>query len=128
MPPQPINTKTLPTRRQLHFNTIPQAITEADRLAAAERAGKLTQLGNWTFGQNLGHLASWVDYSFNGPPMKIPAIVRMFARPFRRRFLFKPMSPGSKIPGTQTGTFGTDLLSTDEGLSRFHTNFNRIAA
>ena len=60
-----IDTKTA-SRRALHFNTIPDAIAEADRLAAADRAGKLKQLGNWTLGQNLGHLASWVDYSFMG--------------------------------------------------------------
>ena len=125
MPPPPTNPKP---RRTLHFTTIPQAIAEADRLAAADRAGKLTQLGNWTFGQNLGHLASWGDYSFDGPPMKIPAILRMFIRPFRRRFLYKPMSPGSRLPKVQAGTYGTELLSTDEGLSRFRTNFNRIAA
>jgi Protein of unknown function (DUF1569) len=119
--PTPVDSKSIPNRRTLHFTTIPQVI------AAADRAGKLTQLGNWTFGQNLGHLASWVDYSFNGPPMTVPTPIRMLIRPFRRRFLYKRMAPGRKLPKSKTGTFGTDPLSTDEGLSRFRTNFTRIS-
>jgi hypothetical protein len=127
MPQATIDTKTIPSRRTLHFDAISAAIAEADRLAGADRAGKLKQLGNWTFGQNLGHLASWVDYSFDGPPMTVPGIVRFMIRPFRRRFLYRPMAPGRKLPKAKTGTFGTEPLSTEEGLSRFRTNFNRIA-
>jgi hypothetical protein len=113
-------------RRGLHFATIDEALTEADRLAVAERLGETRCLGNWTLGQNLGHLATWVQMSFDGVPMKVPLFVRLMMRPMRNRVLYKPMGPGRNIPRVSNGTFGTEPLSLDAGLSRFRQTFTRL--
>ena len=126
IPTMPIDTKTLTTRRPLHFDTIDQILADLDTLATAQQAGKLRTLGNWTPGQNLGHLSSWIDYSFNGPPFKVPFIAKLFMRPMKKKFLFKPMGPGSRLPKNPNGTFGTDVLSFDEGLSRLRRNLTRL--
>ena len=47
---QRINTGQVSERRVLHFNTLDEVLTDVDQLAAADREGRLRQLGNWTLG------------------------------------------------------------------------------
>jgi hypothetical protein len=122
----PINTTQLFNRRTLHFNSIDEILTEADRLAAFQQAGKLRSIGNWSSGQNLGHLASWIDFSYDGVPFKVPFIARIIMRPMKKRTLYKPMKPGSRIPKLKDGTVGIDPLGFDEGLTKFRKNFSRL--
>jgi hypothetical protein len=122
------STAAAPCRRKLHFNCIEDALADVDALEGPALAGTAQCLGNWTFGQILGHLASWVEYSFDGVPMKRPPLVlRLILRPLKRRFLYKPMSAGSKIPGVPGGTLGREALSLDDGLSRFRNAFSRLS-
>lgn len=60
--PVPVDTKKVAGRRMLRFESLDQVIADVDRLVEAERAGRLTRLGNWTLGQTLGHLAAWAEY------------------------------------------------------------------
>jgi hypothetical protein len=108
-------------RRMLRFHTIDDALAEAMRLAAAEGEGRLTQAGNWTLGQTLGHLATWADFAFGGYPSSVvpPAPIRMIARLFRNRFINKGMPAGMKIRGVPGGTLGTQPMTTELGLRRF---------
>jgi hypothetical protein len=123
-----IRTAKVKGRRTLHFNRIEDAMADVDALEGPARAGTARCLGNWTFGQILGHLAAWVEYSFDGVPMKKPPfIIRLILRPMKRRFLYKPMSAGSKIPGVPGGTLGFEPLSLEDGLARFRSAFSRLA-
>jgi hypothetical protein len=115
-------------RRVLHFDRLDQVINDADALAAAERAGKLRQLGNWTLGQTCGHLAAWVDYGYDGIPMKIPWFVRILTRPMKNSVLNKPMKPGRNIPGVNAGTLAVDLLPTEVGVDRLRRACARLEA
>ena len=83
--------------------------------------------GNWTFGQNLGHLATWADYCYDGIPMKIPFFVRWIIRPLRNRLLTQPLKPGTRIPRVSGGTLATDIVSTQQGLHHFTKAFDRLA-
>jgi hypothetical protein len=122
-----IRTAKVQGRRTLHFNSIEDALADVEALQGPARAGTTRCLGNWTFGQILGHLAAWVEYSFDGVPMKKPPfIIRLIMRPMKRRFLYKPMSAGSNIPGVPGGTLGMDPLSLEVGLARFHSAFSRL--
>ena len=119
------------SRRTLRFDTIDDTLAEADRLAAAEREGRLRQIGNWTLGQSLGHLATWADFAFDGYPPLVahpPLPVRLIAQMLRNRILTKGMMPGMKIGRVPGGTLGTEPLSTEEGLSRFRRAFERLRA
>jgi hypothetical protein len=113
-------------RRNLHFDSIDQIMADVDQLADAQKQGKLRSLGNWTAGQNLGHLASWIDYSYDGVPFKVPFIARIVMRPFKKAFLYKPMKPGSRIPKLPGGTAGIDVIPFDDGLARFRKNLARL--
>jgi hypothetical protein len=119
-----------PERRRLRFKTIDDALAEADRLAAAEREGRLKQNGNWPLGLMLGHLATWANFAHDGyPPEVCPAWpIRFMIGLFKNRILTSGMSPGMKIGRMPGGTLGLDPLSTEEGLARYHTALRRLAA
>jgi hypothetical protein len=123
-----VNTGKVSDRRTLHFKTLDEANADAAALVDAERAGKLRQLGNWPLGKNFGHLASWVNYSFDGVPLKVPWLIRKILRLAKNRTLYKPMPAGSKIPKVPGGTIGTDMLSTEEGISRLNKAYDRLKA
>lgn len=121
-----VNTASVADRRLLHFTSIDEAVAEADRLAAAERAGTLTRVGNWTLGQALGHLAAWAEYSYTGAPLKVPLPIRLMLRLGKKKFLTQPMRAGVKIPKTPGGTLATDVLPLDEALLRFRSAMERL--
>ena len=117
-----------PSRRVLRFNTIDDALAEAMRLAAAERDGRLAQVGNWPLGQTLGHLATWANFAFDGYPPSVcpPMPIRMIFRLFRNRVIKKGMSPGINIRGVPGGTLGTEPLPTDLALNQFQDAMERL--
>src|SRR4051794_21938759 len=121
----PTDTGRVTARRDVHFTRIDEALADVDRLAAAERAGRLRRLGNWTLGQTLGHLATWADYSYDGVPLRVPFFVRLMMRPMKRRFLRGPMPAGRNIPKVPGGTLATDPISTHESLAPFPRAFTR---
>jgi hypothetical protein len=117
-------------RRQLQFESVNDAVAEAERLATAEREGRLTQVGNWTLGQILGHLATWANFAFDGYPPEVhaPFFVRWIVRMFRGQILRKGMMAGVRIGKVPGGTLGTEVVDVTEGLERFRAAMKRLAA
>ena len=115
-------------RRKLRLNSIDEALAEAERLAAAERGGRLKQLGNWTLGQVLGHLATWAEFAFEGYPsvVQAPLPVRVILRLLRNRILNKGMMAGVRIGKVPEGTLGTEPVAIDEGLRRYRAAMQRL--
>ena len=122
----PVNTAQVANRRILHFDSLDQMLAEVDRLVEAEKAGRLKQLGNWTLGQALGHLAVWMEYAYTPAPLKPPFFIRWILRLRRNSFIWKPMKPGVRIPGVAGGTLGTDPMPLDEALPRFRRAAERL--
>jgi hypothetical protein len=120
----------MPARRTLRFDTVDDAIAEAERLAACERDGKLERAGNWTLGQALGHLATWATFPFEGYPDSVrpPLPVRLVLRMMRRKILTGAMPTGMKIGRMPEGTLGLDVVPTDEGMRRFVDALRRLRA
>jgi hypothetical protein len=121
-----IETAKVSERRLLRFNSIDEAIAEADRLVGFERKGRLAQLGNWTLGQALNHIGGWAEFSYCQCPLKTPWFIRLILWLQKRSFLYGRMPAGVKIPGVQNGTLVTELVSLDEGLGRFKHAFQRL--
>jgi hypothetical protein len=117
-------------RRRLRFATIDHALAEAERLVAAERAGRLTRAGNWSLGQALGHLTTWAEFAFAGypPAVRAPLPVRMILRLMRNRILMGGMMTGVRIGRLPGGTLGTEDVPVKEGLRRLRAAFERLAA
>ena len=117
-----------PQRRPLHFDTIDAAVADAERLAAAERDGRLQRSGTWTLGKTLGHLATWANFAFDGYPdaVRPPLPVRMVLRLMRNRFVAKGMPAGVRIRNIPGGTLGLDELPADEALARYRAAMVRL--
>jgi hypothetical protein len=115
-------------RRTLKFTTLDDITTDAGKLAQAERNQKLLKLGNWTLGQACGHIAVWIDYGFDGAPVKFSWFVKMLARANRKRFIEKPMHPGGRLPRVPGGTLATEVLTTEDGLNRLKRACARLKA
>ncbi len=113
-------------RRSLSLKTLDDVVAEARRIAAAEHAGNLRHLGNWTTGQIFGHVAAWMSYPFDGYPVSPPWFVRIVARLMKNSFLKKPLPPGFRIQGAPEGTYGVDKLSTQDGLTRLEAACRRL--
>jgi hypothetical protein len=125
---RPRDTRKVAGRRSLRFDSIDEAMAEVDRLVEAEHAGRLGRLGNWRLGQTLGHLACWVEYSYDGTPMKVPFFIRWILKGRKHKFLHEPMRAGVKIPGVVGGTLATGPMPTEAGQARLRRALERLKA
>ena len=124
-----IDTSKVEQRRKLQFETIDDCLAELERIEEAERQGKLKTLGNWTAGQNLSHLASWIEYGWDGYPMdKPPLALRLVMKSMLGGILKKGMDAGVNIPGIEGGTLGADQMETLAAVDRFRSALNRLKA
>lgn len=123
-----INTKTVRGRRVVRYDSLAQLEADVEKLAAADRSGRLKRLGNWSLGQVLGHLATWSDFAFTGYPAAVdpPWFVRLFCRLRKNAILEHGMGPGMRLPNIEGGTLGIEPLTLDEGLARFRSSVQRL--
>jgi hypothetical protein len=61
-------------RRELRFESLADAVRDAERLLAAG----YVRVGNWSVGQCCGHLANWLRYPIDGFP-RMPLALRPVA-------------------------------------------------
>ena len=125
-PSTPVPNNNMHLRRVLHFEVLRDAVSEAERIVAAERAGRLTRKGTWTAGQCFGHLASWINFGFDG--YRITATPEAAAKSQARKSiaLREGLFAGIRLPGLPDGTLGVEHLPTDEGLKRFRAACERL--
>jgi len=125
-----VNTKAVTGRRILRFTSASDVLTDAERLAAADRAGTLKRLGNWSLGTAFNHLASWIDYEYDGYPKEFkvpPRILCFVARVFmKKRFLYSPMPRGWRLPKVEAGTFATEPTELEAGLTALRRAWQRL--
>jgi hypothetical protein len=114
--------------RSLRFTSIDDLLAEVDRIAAADAAGTLRRSGNWTTGQVFGHLASWINYGYEGFPAGAnpPWFIKLYLRMMKAKLLRDGFPRGMKIPRLKEGTFGTEPMSTEEGARRLREALMRI--
>lgn len=113
-----VNTKTVADRRKPNYETIDSLLKDMDAIVAAENNGTLKRLGNWTVGQAFNHLGSWINFGWEGFPMRVPWFIKPFLMMKKKRYLTVGMDSGVRIPGTSFGTFATDRVPTSEGYEK----------
>lgn len=125
-----VNTKHVTDRRTLRFSTPDEAIADARALVAAELAGTLRRTGNWTLGQTFTHIAAFLNYPFDGypPELRPPWFVKLGMKFMKRRFLYKGLPSGFRIPGIAAGTVGMENVPSAEGLARLEKAWARMKA
>ncbi len=127
----PIDTAKSTGHRSIRFRTLDDALTEARRLAAADAAGTLVRTGNWTLGQIFSHVASFMNFAYDGYPPELkppPWILRAMLKLMKRRFLNGKLPRGYKIPKLPGGTSGVLDLPTDQALRFLESAIARLAA
>lgn len=113
--------------RKLRFNSIAEVNRELDNIAELNRTGRLLTSGKWTPGQIMAHLAAWIEYGYDGYPLKSPPwFIRWFLRLRLPKMLESGMPRGVKIPGIPGGTVGADDMPTDAGIARLRKAFKRL--
>ncbi|HMO13403.1 MAG TPA: DUF1569 domain-containing protein [Pirellulaceae bacterium] len=119
----------LAEHRRIRFESIEDCLAEVERILEAAREGRLQAIGNWTPGQILAHIASWIEYAYVGFPMKpAPAFLRWILRLRLGKMLESDMSRGVKIPGVKAGTTGMDEMETSEAGARLVAALKRLAS
>lgn len=126
-----IDTARVVGRRAIRFRTLDEVLADAERIAAADRAGTLQRLGNWSPGMVLSHVANWASYPFDGYPASLgkpPWLVRVLLRRRKDRFIHGALPAGTRIPRVPGGTVGADDVSTHDGLRRLRAALGRLKA
>ncbi|MFO0973645.1 MAG: DUF1569 domain-containing protein [Phycisphaerae bacterium] len=127
--PDTVDTRRVRDRRPLRFETIDALLAEVDRIEAADAAGRLRCIGNWSAGQVMGHVAAWIDYGYDGYPLKPPPWpIRVVLRFLKGRYLRNGMPVGRRIPGVPDGTYGTEPMSTAAGAAALRRAARRLAS
>ncbi|MFN9850921.1 MAG: DUF1569 domain-containing protein, partial [Planctomycetota bacterium] len=107
-------------RRFLRLESLEALRGELDRIESADRAGMLKATGDWTPGQILMHLAAWIDYGYEGYPMKrLPFFLRWILRRSLPGMLRSGLRSGVRIPGVKEGTYGQANESTEVALAKY---------
>jgi hypothetical protein len=112
-------------RRPVRFETIEQALADAQAITVAANDGRLRRLGNWSVGQTFGHIAAWINYAFDGYPGAPSPEFAAAARPRRDDVLTTGMIPGVRF-GAGDGTWGTDDLLLADGHNRLRNAWARL--
>lgn len=113
--------------RKLRFETISDVYRDLDQIAELDRAGRLQTSGNWTAGQIMAHLAAWIEYGYDGYPIKSPPwFIRWFLRLRLPKMLESGMPRGIRIPGIPGGTVGAEDMPIEQGITRLKQAFQRL--
>lgn len=93
-----INAARVKGRRALRFESLDEALAEAERLLVSPE--RVRTLGNMGPAQAVEHLARWVDASIDGFAglSAPPRLLRWTAQLLRRRFLNGALPAGAKLP------------------------------
>jgi hypothetical protein len=121
-----IDTAKVPEYRRLQFKNVDECMAEIDRIVTAENSGKLRRTGNWSAGQILNHIASWINYSYEGFPMKVPWFIRMIIKREVPTYIRDGMPRGVHIPRTPGGTHATEDMPLDQAADKLRKALKRL--
>lgn len=119
-----VNTKQVANRRTLTFESLGDIVSDVEQLGDNVKGE-----GNWTAGQNAGHVATMIEFSLDGFPtqIKAPLIVRMVAPMMKSRFMKKTFSPGIKLPESFKSLLAPDPSTLWEtSVNRLRTVAERV--
>ncbi|HEX2838200.1 MAG TPA: DUF1569 domain-containing protein [Phycisphaerales bacterium] len=112
-----IDTTKVQGRRAVRYATVADMIADARACVAARQ---LEQLGNWSVGRAMNHVAAWIEYPFVGypPELVIPEEMKAQAKLVKTRLMQAAMQPGERLPGLEAGTLATEDVAAAVGLAR----------
>ncbi len=118
-----IDTKKVAGRRKLHFDSLDEVASDAERLAASPNT---RVLGNWPLDRLIGHLAMAINGSIDGISAKAPWYIRTVSPLFKKRFLTHSMSPGFNLPTEAEAKFYPSSGSPQEAAKKLRAAVDRL--
>jgi hypothetical protein len=120
-----INTAKVVGRRTLHFDTMSDALRDAQQLATQP----CQQLGNWSLGKICQHLAQALDSATDDNQVDPPPLVGWVAPLFKGYLLKHGLRPGFQMTRSMKGVFmPPDSVTTAAGLEALATAVARFEA
>jgi hypothetical protein len=124
-PPVHIDTSKA-ARRPVRFESPADALADAAALCEAHRRSTLARTGNWTLGQALNHLSSWMTFPFTGYPVTAPPDLAARAVARKPHALRNGLLVGVRIPNVEGGTAAFEDVPPDEALAALRATWDRI--
>ncbi len=112
-----------PKRRKIRFDSIEEAVADAERLAA----GEVETTGHYSFGQILDHLARAMD-TITGElvPPRVALPLRLAARLIRGPLIATSFRPGFKLPPkAQSVLWSSEPIDVATGLKNWKASIER---
>ncbi|MBB3207848.1 hypothetical protein FHS27_003675 [Rhodopirellula rubra] len=111
--------------RSLHFDTLKEAMAEAERLAVTP----VQTTGNYTLGQILDHLARTIRMATgDAPPPKVPLLLRLVGPLIGGRIVKGPAKPGFKLPaGMQAYFWSKEDVPVEKAIEELRAAHQRFA-
>lgn len=121
-----VDTKTATGRRKVAYQSYDDLLADAEQLAA----GEVQQIGNWSLGQILTHLATSVNSSIDGFSFKAPLPLRIMATLFmKKKLIYQEVPAGFKIPKQSEAVFlPNESVSIEEALAALREAIERAKA
>ena len=91
-----VRTSRVTDRRGLHFTSMHDILDDVEYLDSGDPP---RTTGNWSGGQIVHHVATFIDFSIDGFPVPRPALpIRLLGRLIRKRALSHPIRSGYRLP------------------------------
>ena len=115
-------------RRRLRFSSLDEVLMEAEHLAVIE----IRQLGNWSLGQALSHLAAVYEKSIDGTVFRPGLLLRVLTKvggPLLKRWARVGLPAGIRPPAFMFNEVApAERVSLAEGLAAFRRAIGRLKA
>ncbi|MDZ4683578.1 MAG: DUF1569 domain-containing protein [Planctomycetaceae bacterium] len=123
-----VRTTKVTGRRRLRFASLDEVLVEAEHLAVIETR----QLGNWSLGQALSHLAAVYEKSIDGTVFRPGLFLRLLVKvagPLLKRWARVGLPAGIRPPAFMFNEVApADRVSIAEGLVAFRGAIGRLKA
>ena len=119
-----VETKQKLARREVHYDSFQDFLDDAQRLAS----GQYRQIGNWSLGGILKHLANAMNSSIDGlDSMKVPWFLKLLRPIVKRRFLKGPFPSGFQLNKEAAAVLVADPSTTvEEGMTAVRDAIDRL--
>ena len=118
-----VDTQEKLARRKLHYDSFEDLLNDAGRLAS----GKYHQIGNWSLGRMLKHLANAMHSSIDGVDMKVPWFLKLLRPLIKRRFIKGPFPSGFQLNKEAAAVLVAEPSTTvEEGTTALREAIDRL--
>jgi Protein of unknown function (DUF1569) len=124
-----VKTGKVSGRRSLQFASLDEVLADLSALEAAQQAGTISAVGDWSPGEVFDHLANLFEFSIDGFPFKAPLLIRIVGRLIKSRVLKSDdISAGIKLKGGSTALLPKPGISFESGMDHLKKQILRVQA